>query len=270
MGDDLVMQSCYEGNEEQCNGYLPCLVLSKAFADTESNNTFSNTNASSSETQSTTVPSIPSASFELATPTLDSLIEVQEEPELPVAASSNMTATIESQNEFQATINTTAYNEHVQSIINSTAYAPIPTTLDYFNNSEEADLSVTSTQELGKLPVVAETAMESQQNEFQSNVNATSYATFPMLDYNPYNNVDDNLSTWFAFLHKFVFVNILVQSISNNQKYISSFVHTAEPSTKKKDTFRLTVSLIPIVWYDIQSKQDVSYVIRCTHRLESI
>ena len=195
MGDDLVMQSCYEGNEEQCNGYLPCLVLSKAFADTESNNTFSNTNASSSETQSTTVPSIPSASFELATPTLDSLIEVQEEPELPVAASTNMTATIESQNEFQATINTTAYNENVQSIINSTAYAPIPTTLDYFNNSEEADLSVTSTQELGKLPVVAETAMESQQNEFQSNVNATSYATFPMLDYNPYNNVDDNLST---------------------------------------------------------------------------
>ena len=224
MGDDVVMQSCYEGNEEQCNGYLPCLVLSKAFDDTESNNTFSNTNASSSETQSTTVPSMkPSASFEPATPTLDSLIEVQEEPQLPVAASTNMTdsvtptldslievqeepglpvaastnmtMTIESQNEFQATINTTAYNEFAQSIINSTAYPPIPTTLDYINNSEEADSSVTSTQELGKLPVVAETEMESQQNEFQPNVNATSYATVPTLDYNPYNNVDDNLPT---------------------------------------------------------------------------
>lgn len=57
-----------------------------------------------------------------------------------------MTATTESQHKFQATINTTAYNEFFQSIIYSTAYAPIQITFDYIDNSEEADLSVTSTQ----------------------------------------------------------------------------------------------------------------------------
>lgn len=183
MGDDVVMQLCYEGNEEQCNGYLPCLVLRKAFADTKSKNTFSNTNSSSSETQSTTVPSIPAA-FEAATPALDGIIEAQEESGLPVTASTNMTATTELQNKFQATISTTAYNKFVQFIINSTIYSPIPIMLDFINNSEE-DLSVT--------PVVAETAMESQQNDFL--VNATSYATVPTLDHNSYNDVEDNLST---------------------------------------------------------------------------
>jgi hypothetical protein len=38
-----------------------------------------------------------------------------------------------------------------------------------------------------------------------------------MLDYNPYNNVDDNLSTWFAFLHKFVFVKILLEKRTVNK-----------------------------------------------------
>jgi hypothetical protein len=116
-----------------------------------------------------------------STPTLNNIIEVQEEPGLIVAASTNLTMTTESQNEFQSTMNTTAFT-------------PLPT-LDYiYNSSEEADMSVINTLEVGKLPVVAETAIESQQNEMQSNINSTSYAPLPTLDYNPYNNVGDNFT----------------------------------------------------------------------------
>ena len=180
MGDNVVMQSCYEGNEEQCIEYLPCLVLSKAITATESNSTSSNTIASSSAIQSTTVPSMNLSAFEVATPTLDSPVELQDESGLPVAASTNLTVTTEPQNELQSNINTTSF-------------APIPP-LNYLYNSEEADLSVTDTIEGGKLPVEAETATESQ-NKFQSNLNFTSYAPIPTLNYNPYNGVGGDLST---------------------------------------------------------------------------